>query len=76
MPTVAQILCHKCGALTEATATHGDSSVSACPCGGVRQVVRIVHHRRRSQSVDRGDLELSVQQRADETSLDPERPDR
>jgi hypothetical protein len=66
MPAVAEILCQRCGALTNAPAeSHGASSVSLCLCGGVRQVVRIVRQRREESSSDPFAAERKVHHTAD-----------
>jgi hypothetical protein len=41
MPAIAEILCQRCGARTEAVMFRGRASVTPCPCGGMRQVVRV-----------------------------------
>ena len=66
MPPLAEILCQRCGALTEAVIFHGRPSVAACPCGGMRQVVRIIHHRGSEPPASAEQLELSVRHRSDE----------
>jgi hypothetical protein len=44
MPAVAEMLCQRCGAHTEALIAPRRRSVDRCRCGGIRQVVRVVHH--------------------------------
>jgi hypothetical protein len=44
MPAVAEILCQRCGARTEALIAPRRRFVDPCRCGGIRQVVRVVHH--------------------------------
>jgi hypothetical protein len=44
MPAVAEMLCQRCSARTEALIAPRRRSVDRCRCGGIRQVVRVVHH--------------------------------
>jgi hypothetical protein len=48
MPAIAEILCQRCGARTEAVTLRACASVTPCLCGGVRQVVRITPSQRRA----------------------------
>lgn len=51
MPSVAVICCERCGSSSEHGIANGPIPVvSACPCGGQRQIARIVFRpRQRSQ---------------------------
>jgi hypothetical protein len=69
MPAVAEIFCSRCGAYTEAVAAHGRSTVSPCPCGGVRQVVRIVRHPGGTPPAGPERLERSMRHQADGASI-------
>jgi hypothetical protein len=66
MPAVAEMLCQRCGARTEALTAPRRRSVDRCRCGGIRQVVRVVHHQggEAPAKVDAG--EASVRHRSDE----------
>jgi hypothetical protein len=66
VPTVAEILCQRCGAQTEAIIANGRASVRPCPCGGMRQVVRVVHHRGGQASASPAQVERNVRHRSDE----------
>jgi hypothetical protein len=66
MPPLAEILCQRCGALTEAVIFHGRPSVGSCPCGGMRQVVRIIHHRGSEPPASEQQVEQSFRHRSDE----------
>jgi hypothetical protein len=68
-PAVAEILCQRCGARTEAVLTDGRASVDPCPCGGLRQVVRVAHHRAGEPSASPGQVERNVRHRSDEEAL-------
>jgi hypothetical protein len=46
MSAFAQTLCQRCGARAEEPIFPGRSAVDPCSCGGVRQVIRIIHHGR------------------------------
>jgi hypothetical protein len=76
MPAVAEILCQRCGARTEAAIADGRASVDPCPCGGMRQVVRVAHHRRGEASASPAQLDRSVRHRSDEEALPHGRPHR
>lgn len=69
MPVIAHMICHSCGAHGEAAAPSHGGSPTRCPCGGVRQVVRIVRHPRGSTSASSEELERSVQERASDETL-------
>jgi hypothetical protein len=66
MPPLAEILCQRCGAMTEAAIFHGRPSLAACPCGGMRQVIRIIRHRGAEPPASPEQVERSVRHRADE----------
>jgi hypothetical protein len=66
MPAVAEILCQRCGAQTEAGLNDGRASVDPCPCGGLRQIVRVAHHRAGEPSASPGQVERNVRHRSDE----------
>jgi len=66
MPAVAEILCQRCGAETEAVIGNGRSSVDPCPCGGMRQIVRVVHHRAGEAPASLAQVERNVRNRSDE----------
>jgi hypothetical protein len=66
MPAVAEILCQRCGARTEAVIANGSASVDRCPCGGMRQVVRVVHHRAGEVPASPAQVERNVRHRSDE----------
>ena len=72
MPAVAHMVCHGCGAHSEGSASANGSSATRCPCGGVRQVVRIVRHPGGAASASLEELERSVQERADDETLTPD----
>lgn len=64
MPAVAEVLCQRCGRVTEeSVATHGGRPVAACACGGVRQVLRILR-REGEHPIDPVELERSMQHRS------------
>jgi hypothetical protein len=69
MPAVAEILCQRCGARTEAVLTDGRASVDTCPCGGLRQVVRVAHHRAGEPAASPGQVERNARHRSDEEAL-------
>jgi hypothetical protein len=66
VPPIAEILCQRCGAQTEAVIAKGRASVRPCPCGGARQVVRVVHHRGGEASASPVQVERNVRHRSDE----------
>ena len=76
MPAMAEILCQRCGARTEAVFADGRASVDPCPCGGLRQVVRVAHHRAGEPSASAAQVERNVRHRSDEEALPPGRPHR
>jgi hypothetical protein len=71
MPVIAHMICHSCGAHCEAPAPSNASSASRCPCGGMRQVVRIVRHPRGTAPASSEELERNVQERAGDETLTP-----
>ena len=73
MPPIAEILCQRCGARTEAVMLRGRASVAACPCGGMLQVIRVARHRDGEPSASPERIERSVRHRSDEetTSIRP-----
>jgi hypothetical protein len=64
MSAIAQVVCQRCGAWTEEAILPGRSKVGRCGCGGARQVVRIVHHRRSAPLPDSNQLEQNVRHRS------------
>jgi hypothetical protein len=66
MPAVAEMLCQRCGARTEALIAPGRRSVNPCHCGGIRQVVRVAHHHGGEASASPTQVERSVRHRSDE----------
>jgi hypothetical protein len=74
VPAVAEILCQRCGARTESVIANGRASVRPCPCGGMRQVVRVVHHRGREVPASPAQLERNVRHRSDEEVSARRRP--
>jgi hypothetical protein len=76
MPAVAEILCQRCGARTEAVIANGRASVGPCPCGGIRQVVRVVHHRGGEVPASPAQVERNVRNRSDEEGPPHRRPSR
>jgi hypothetical protein len=74
MPAVAEILCQRCGARTEAVITNGGASVDPCACGGMRQVVRVAHHRAGEAPASPAQVERNVRQRSDEEAPPQGRP--
>jgi hypothetical protein len=76
MPAVAEMLCQRCGARTEALIAPGHGSVDPCRCGGIRQVVRVAHHRGGEASASPAQLDRSVRRRSDEEALPHGRPHR
>jgi hypothetical protein len=69
MPAVAEMLCQRCGARTEALIAPGRRSVDPCRCGGIRQVVRVVHHQGGEATASPKQVERSVRHRSDEEAL-------
>jgi hypothetical protein len=76
MPAVAEILCQRCGARTEGVLADGRASVDPCPCGGLRQVVRVAHHRAGEPSASPVQMERNVRHRSDDEALPHGRPHR
>jgi hypothetical protein len=71
MPVIAHMICQSCGARYEAAAPSHRASATFCPCGGMRQVVRVVRHPNVEASVSSGELERNVQARATDETLTP-----
>jgi hypothetical protein len=71
IPVIAQMICHSCGLHSEAAASPHAPSATPCPCGGSRQVVRIVRHLPDGASASSGALERKVQERAGDETLTP-----
>lgn len=74
MSMIAHMLCQDCGASHQvATPWHRWHRVSAtaCPCGGKRQVVRVVRDPRAEVSASPVELERNVQARASDETLTP-----
>jgi hypothetical protein len=67
------MICQGCGAHSEGLAFSRGSPEDRCPCGGVRQVVRIVRHAGGATSPSVDELERSVQGRARDETLTPTR---
>jgi hypothetical protein len=66
MPAVAELLCQRGGAQTEAVIADGRASVDPCRCGGMRQVVRVVHHPGGEAPASPAQVERNVRHRSDE----------
>jgi hypothetical protein len=64
MPALAQTACQRCGARTEEPISPRGAGVGPCSCGGVRQVIRIIHHRRGEPPASAEQLERSVRHRS------------
>jgi hypothetical protein len=71
MPVIAQMICQSCGASEEAPSPSHGSSAMPCPCGGLRQVVRIVRRSRDGAATSSAALERNVQERAGDETLTP-----
>jgi hypothetical protein len=71
MPMIAHMICQTCGARCEAAAPSHRGSAMPCPCGGMRQVVRVVRHPRVEAADSSFQLERNVQARANEETLTP-----
>jgi hypothetical protein len=76
MPAVAEMLCQRCGAQTEAVITDGRAAVDSCGCGGLRQVVRVVHHRGGEAPASPSQMERNIRRRSDEEAPPQGRPPR
>ena len=74
MPAVAEILCQRCGAQTEAVIANGRASVGPCPCGGKRQIVRVAHHRAGEVPASPEEVERNVRHRSDREAPPHGRP--
>jgi hypothetical protein len=68
MLAVAEMLCQRCGARTEAVIADGRPPM-ACGCGGMRQVVRVVHHPGGEAPASPAQVERNVRHRSDEEAL-------
>lgn len=66
MPAVAELLCQRCGARREEVIVDGRASVDPCPCGGICQVVRVIHHRGGEAAASPARVEHNVRNRSDE----------
>jgi hypothetical protein len=71
MPVIAEMICQSCGTHGEFPPTPHGLSATPCPCGGIRQVVRIVRRSPDGRSGSRDALERNVQERADDETLTP-----
>ena len=74
MPALAEMLCQRCGAQTEAVIADGRASVDPCRCGGMRQVVRVVHHPGGEAPASPAQVERTVRHRSDEEAPPHGRP--
>jgi hypothetical protein len=74
VPAVSELLCQRCGAKTEAVMRNGHASLDPCPCGGMRQVVRVVHHRAGDAPASPAQVERNVRHRSDEEAPSHGRP--
>jgi hypothetical protein len=66
MPAVAEMLCQRCGAQTEAVIADGRASVDPCRCGGMRQVVRVVYRLGGEAPASPAQVERNARNRSDE----------
>ena len=71
MPVIAHMICQSCGAHCEAAAPSHRVPATLCPCGGMRQVVRVVRHPHVEASASSLELERNVQARATDETLTP-----
>ena len=71
MPVIAEMVCQSCGTQGEAPTGPDGPSATVCPCGGVRQVVRIVRRSQQSGPASSAALERNVQERAEDETLTP-----
>ena len=71
MPVVAHMICQSCGTPWEEAAPAHRVSATFCPCGGLRQVVRVVRHPHVEASASSVELERNVQARATDETLTP-----
>jgi hypothetical protein len=71
MPVIAHMICQSCGARCEAAAPWHRGSATFCPCGGIRQIVRVVRHPHVEASASSADLERNVKARATDETLTP-----
>jgi len=73
MPAVAQMICQGGGADSGGLASSSGPREDRCPCGGVRQVVRIVRHAGGATSPSVDELEPECSGRARDETLTPTR---
>ena len=73
MSAIAQTVCARCGAWTDEPSVPRRSTVEPCPCGGMRQVVRIIHRGQSEPSAGTGRLERNIRHRSqqEKTSRGP-----
>ena len=71
VPVIAEMICRSCGTRSEASTSANGPSSTLCPCGGVRQVVRIVRRPGEEAPASSEALERNVQERADDETLTP-----
>jgi hypothetical protein len=71
MPLIAHMICQSCGTRSEAATSPHRVSATCCPCGGVRQIVRVVRHPHVEAAASAFQLEHNVQARAIEETLTP-----
>lgn len=71
MPVIAHMICQSCGAHREAAAPAHRMAATFCPCGRMRQVVRVVRHPHVEASASSVELERNVQARATDETLTP-----
>jgi hypothetical protein len=76
IPVVTEMLCQRCGAQTEAVIASGRAAVDPCPCGGMRQVVRVVRHHDGEAPATPAQVERNVRHRSGEKAPPPRRPHR
>ena len=75
MSVIAETLCQQCGARAEALMALGGRSVAPCPCGGMRQVVRVMRRRDDEPAGTPELVERSVRHRSDEETSSARPPD-
>jgi hypothetical protein len=71
MPLIVHMICQSCGTRCEEAAPAHRVSATFCPCGGLRQVVRVVRHPHVEASASSVELERNVQARATDETLTP-----
>jgi hypothetical protein len=72
MPAVAELLCQRCGAQTEVIADKR-GVVDRCRCGGLLQVVRVVHHPGREAPASPAQVERIIRHRSEGEAAPDER---